>query len=103
MIGYHPHVMEGIMHNASGSSFIIIYDRDGSNIEHIQGSNVSTFYVSSSEEEIDAFSLPRRRVISYEGTGGLYIDNIPDYEKRTSSERLSIYSGMSIVQELIKG
>lgn len=103
MIGYHPHVMEGIMHNASGSSFIIVYDRDGSNIEHVQGSNVSTFYISSSEKEIDAFSLPRRRVISYAGTGALSIDEIPDYEKRTPSERLSAYSGMNVVSEIIRG
>lgn len=103
MIGYHPHVMEGIMHNASGSSFIIIYDRDGSNIEHIQGSNVSTFYVSSSEEEIDAFSLPRRRVISYEGTGAMYIENVQNYNSMTMSEKLSAYSGMGIVSDIIRG
>ena len=101
MLGYHPRIMDGIMHNATRSSFIIVYDRDGSDIEHIHGSNVSTFYVASTEAEIDAFGLPKRRTISNEGVGALYIDNIPDYDKKTDSERLAIYSDMRVITELL--
>lgn len=101
MVGYHPRVMEGIMHNAVGSSFCIVYDRDGSNIEHVQGSNVTTYYTTSNAEEIDMFGLPRRRTISIPSAGGLYIDDISDYEKKTSSERLTAYSGMKVVQEIL--
>ena len=103
MLGYHPRIMEGIMHNASGSSFIIVYDRDGSDVEHIHGSNVSTFYVSSSDEEIGAFGLPKRRTISYPEAGGLYIEDVPDYNKKTASEKLATYSSMRVVSEIIRG
>lgn len=103
MLGYHPRIMEGIMHNASGSSFIIVYDRDGSDVEHIHGSNVSTFYVSGSDAEIEAFGLPKRRTISNEEVGALYIDNVPDYNKKTASEKLATYSSMKVVSEIIRG
>ena len=103
MVGYHPRIMEGIMHNATGSSFAIVYDRDGSNIEHIQGSNVTTYYVTNNPEEIDLFCLPRKRVITLPGHGALHIDTISDYANKTPSERLTAYSGMRIVTDILKG
>lgn len=102
MVGYHPRIMEGIMHNTVGSSFCIVYDRDGSNIEHIQGSNVTTYYTTSNPEEVEMFGLPKRRTITVPTQGCLSIDDIPNYMSKTSSEKLTAYSGMKIVQEILK-
>lgn len=102
MVGYHPRIMEGIMHNAGGSSFIIVYDRDGSNIEHIHGSNVTTYYVTNDPEEIDLFGLPRKRTITLPGHDALHIDTIHEYAEKTPSERLTAYSGMKIISDIIR-
>lgn len=101
MEGYQPTVMDGFMHNASGSSVAIVLDREGSDFLHIQGANVQTYFIVGNWQDVATFNLPKDSVISVPKVGCMCIPAIEGFEDMTASERITAYSNLRIVSQIL--
>lgn len=99
MLGLQPNIMTDVLKNASNISILIVLDRAGYIVPHIQGDNVEMLYtVSDLADKPD--DIPDGRVISYKETTQ-FIKYIPDFNKLDMSARISAYSSMQIVKNII--
>lgn len=100
MLGMQPNIMEDILKNASNISILIILDRGGYAEPHVRGDNVEMLYTVSDLNDKPE-SIPDGRVISYSDKTQ-FIKYIKDFDKMDSSEKISMYSSMNIVKNIIK-
>lgn len=99
MLGMQPNIMQDVLKNSSNISILIILDRGGYSVPHVVGPNVEVMYTVSDLKDAPA-DIPLGRIISYENTTQ-FIKYIKDFEKLDTSARISEYSSMSIVKNII--
>lgn len=99
MLGMQPNIMQDILKNSSNISILIILDRGGYSVPHVTGPNVEMLYTVSDLKDVPD-GVPLGRVISYENTTQ-FIKYIKDFDKMDTSARISEYSSMSIVKNII--
>lgn len=100
MLGMQPNMMQDILKNASNISILIVLDRAGYSVPHISGENVEVLYTVSDLNDIPA-GIPLGRVISYSDTTQ-FIKYVKGFNDLDASARISEYSSMSIVKNIIK-
>lgn len=99
MLGMQPNIMQDILKNASNISILLVLDRAGYEVPHISGPNVEVMYTVSDIKDIPE-DIPPGRVISYSDTTQ-FIKYIKDFDKLDMSARISEYSSMNIVKNII--
>lgn len=99
MLGMQPNIMQDILKNSSNISILIILDRGGYSVPHVIGPNVEYLYTVSDLKDAPA-DIPLGRIISYENTTQ-FIKYIKDFDKMDTSARISEYSSMTIVKNII--
>lgn len=100
MLGMQPHLMRDILKNSSNISILIILDRAGYGVPHVYGDNVEMLYTVSDLADKPA-NIPNGRVISY-SEETLFINYIEGFEHMDSSSRISEYSSMNIIKNIVK-
>lgn len=100
MLGMQPNIMSDILKNSSNISVLIVLDRGGYAIPHITGDNVELLYTVSDLKDIPD-GIPLGRVISYDESTQ-FIKYIKDFDKLDSSAKISAYSSMSIVKNIVQ-
>jgi hypothetical protein len=99
MLGMQPNIMQDILKNSSNISILIVLDRGGYSVPHISGDNVEVLYTVSDLKDAPA-DIPKGRIISYENSTQ-FIKYIKGFNEMDMSARISEYSSMSIVKNII--
>lgn len=99
MLGVQPNILQDILKNASNISILIVLDRGGYEVPHIVGDNVEVLYTVSDVKDIPE-GIPSGRVISYSDTTQ-FIKYIKNFDTMDTSQRVSEYSSMNIVKNII--
>lgn len=99
MLGMQPKMMEDILKNSSNISILIVLDRAGYAVPHIKGNNVELMYTASDIKDVPE-NIPLGRVISYSDKTQ-FIKYIKDFDDLDMSARISAYSSMQIVKNII--
>ena len=99
MLGVQPNIMQDILKNASNISILIVLDRGGYEVPHIVGDNVEVLYTVSDTKDIPP-GIPNGRVISYSDTTQ-FIKYIKGFDQMDTSARISEYSSMHIIKNII--
>lgn len=99
MLGIQPNIMTDILKNSSNISILIVLDRGGYGYPHITGDNVEMLYTVSDLKDLPS-DIPLGRVISYSNETQ-YINFIKDFDKLDASAKISKYSSMPIVKNII--
>lgn len=100
MLGMQPNIMQDILKNASNISILIVLDRAGYSVPHISGDNVELMYTVSDLKDKPE-GVPDGRVISYSDTTQ-FIKYIKDFDSLDNSAKISQYSSMGIVKNLVE-
>lgn len=99
MAGYQPKLMEDILQDSNHVNYLLVLDRGGYQVPHIQGDNVTTVYTVSDLKDVPA-GIPNDRVIAY-SKDTLNIPYITDFDELSLEERIQKYSSTKVVKELI--
>ncbi len=99
MAGYQPHLMQDILQNASHVQYLIILDRCGYMVPHVQGSNVSYLYTASDLKDVPE-DISRDSVISY-SEQTLYIPYLDNFDSMSLEQRIQEYSSFTVMQHMI--
>lgn len=99
MLGMQPNIMQDILKNSSNISLLIILDRSGYSVPHLSGENVEVMYTVSDIKDLPD-NIPLGRVISYSDKTQ-YIKYIKDFDKIDASAKISEYSSMQIVKNIM--
>lgn len=99
MLGMQPNIMQDILKNASNISILIVLDRGGYMVPHIEGDNVEVLYTVSDLKDVPN-EIPLGRVISYSDKTH-FIKYIKGFDELDASARISEYSSMNIVKSII--
>jgi len=99
MLGMQPKLMHDILQNPSNISILIVLDRAGFISPHIRGKNIEYFYTASDRSDIPD-NVPNSRIISYKDDT-LFIPMIEGYDKLDNGQRISKYSSLEIVKNII--
>lgn len=99
MPGFQPRVMEDVLKNPSNVEFLIVLDRSGFDVAHILGEGVEYIYTVSDMADNKTSAVPSR-IISY-SHDTLYIPFIKDFSTLAPEEKISRYSSMPIIKQLI--
>lgn len=99
MLGMQPKLMHDILQNPSNISILIVLDRAGFISPHIRGKNIEYFYTASDRSDIPD-NVPNSRIISYKDDT-LFIPMIDGYDKLDDGQRISKYSSLEIVKNII--
>lgn len=100
MLGVQPNILQDILKNSSNISILIVLDRAGYSVPHIQGPNVEVLYTVSDIKDAPV-EIPLGRLISYDESTQ-FIKYIKDFDKMDMSARISAYSSMSIVKNIVE-
>ena len=99
MLGMQPKLMHDILQNPSNISILIVLDRAGFISPHIRGKNIEYFYTASDRSDIPD-NVPNSRIISYKDDT-LFIPMIDGYDKLDDGQRISKYSSLEIVKNIV--
>lgn len=99
MLGMQPNIMQDVLKNSSNISILIILDRGGYAVPHVSGPNVEVLYTVSDVKDLPE-GVPLGRAISYEETTQ-FIKYIKDFDSMDMSARISAYSSMTIVKNIV--
>lgn len=96
MAGYQPKLMNDILCNSNHINYLIVLDRGGYSVPHIEGKNVSVVYCASDKKD-----LPENcaNAITYSDET-MYIPYVEGFDEMSPEKKLQIYSSMPIVQKL---
>ena len=97
--GFQPKLTKDILQNPSHVNYLIVLDRGGYKVPHIQGSNIDYVYTVSDLKDTPA-DLDKSKVISYSPTT-LNIPFIPDFDSLSPEEKVTKYSTMPVTKHLI--
>lgn len=100
MLGMQPNMMKDILQNSTAISLLIVLDRGGYSVPHIVGDNVEILYTVSDIKDIPE-GIPMGRVISY-SEKTQYIKYIKDFDNLDTTEKISAYSSMQLVKNIIQ-
>ncbi len=99
MLGMQPNIMQDVLKNSSNISILIVLDRGGFSVPHITGPNVELLYTMSDLAD-KPDDVPLGRVISYDKSTQ-FIKYVKEFNQMDTSARISEYSSMSIVKNII--
>lgn len=99
MLGMQPNIMQDILKNSSNISLLIILDRAGYSVPHLSGENVEVLYTVSDLKDLPE-GIPLGRAISYSDKTQ-YIKYIKDFDSIDASAKISEYSSMPIVKNIM--
>lgn len=100
MLGLQPKLMSNILRNPSGVSILIVLDRGKYKAPHIKGSNIEYFYAVSDLKDLPDY-IPKERIFSY-SDDTMFIPYIENFDRLDSSERISKYSSMRTMKQMVK-
>ena len=99
MAGYQPKLMEDILRDASHVQYLIVLDRGGYSVPHIEGGNVSVVYTASDLKDVPT-DVPKDLVVSY-SEDTLNIPYIEDFDSLSAEDKIQKYSSMKVIQKFI--
>lgn len=99
MAGYQPKVMTDVLQNANRVNFLIVLDRGGYMVPHIDCRNVSYIYTASDLKDVPE-KIKKEDVISY-SEATLNIPYIEDFDELSPEQRIQKYSTMAVCKRLI--
>lgn len=99
MAGFQPKVMSDVLLNSNHVHYLIILDRGGYMVPHVEGSNVTYVYTASDTKDVDE-SVQKDKLISY-STDTLNIPYIEGFEELSLEERIQKYSSMPVIKAMI--
>lgn len=100
MAGYQPKVMQDILQDPNHVNYLIVLDRGGYQVPHINCGNTSVVYTASDLKDIPT-EVSKSDVISY-SEDTMFIPYIEDFDKLSPEDKIQKYSSMSVTKELIK-
>ena len=100
MLGVQPNILQDVLKNSSNISILIVLDRAGYSVPHISGPNVEVLYTVSDIKDAPV-EIPLGRLISYDESTQ-FIKYIKDFDKMDTSARISAYSSMGIVKNIVE-
>lgn len=100
MAGFQPKLMSDILQNANHVNYLIVLDRGGYRVPHIEGGNVDVVYTASDLKDVND-DIDRKRVISY-SESTLNIPYIEDFNDLSPESKIQKYSSMEVIKTLIE-
>lgn len=100
MAGFQPKLARDIMQNSSAYNYLIILDRGGVKDPHIVNDKVEVLWTVSDMKDAPK-GLDPTRIITYSGNH-LIIDYVKDFDKLSAEAKISAYSSMPIMKEVIE-
>lgn len=100
MAGYQPKLMHDVLQNASHVQYLIVLDRCGYRVPHINGANVSHVYTASDLQDVTE-EIEKDHIISY-SEDTLYIPYIPDFDTMSLESKIQEYSSFNITKRLVQ-
>lgn len=98
MAGYQPKLMADILQDSNHINFLIVLDRGGYRVPHIEGNNVS---VVTTVSDIKDTPEDAENVISYDPSNSWTIPYIDCFDDLSPEVKLQKYSSMPIMKHLI--
>lgn len=99
MAGYQPKIMTDILKNPNHVNYLIVIDRGGYMMPHINCDNVTTIYMASDVKDLpDGVNMDH--CITY-SSKTLDIPFIPDFDTLSLEDRIKKYSSMDVTKKLI--
>lgn len=99
MAGYQPKIMTDILKNPNHVNYLIVLDRGGYGVPHINCDNVTTIYMASDPKDLPEYTDPEHSITYTDTT--LHIPFIPDFESLSLEDRIQKYSSMNVMKKLI--
>lgn len=99
MAGFQPNLMRDILKDASHVNYLIILDRGGYSVPHVNCGNCTTVYTASDLKDLEKDFDPER-VISY-SEETLNIPYIEGFDDLSIEDKIQKYSSMDVVKKLI--
>lgn len=99
MSGYQPQLMNDVLKNSSHVNYLIILDRGGYRVPHVQDSNITYIYTASDLADVHD-EIEKQFIISYDEST-LYIPYIENFNDLSSESKIQKYSSMSVMKTLI--
>lgn len=99
MAGFQPKLMKDILLNSNHVHYLIVVDRGGYMVPHVEGNNVSVVYTASDLKDVNE-EVPKSKLISY-SEDTLNIPYIDGFEDLSLEERIQKYSSMPVIKTLI--
>lgn len=99
MAGFQPKLMSDILRDSNHVHYLVILDRGGYRVPHVQGGNVSVVYTVSDMKDAPDKVSPDN-VISY-SEDTLNIPYVEGFEELSPEEKIKIYSSMDVTKKLI--
>lgn len=99
MAGYAPKVMGDVLQNASHMQYLIVLDRGGYAVPHIEGNNVLYVYTASDLSDVPS-DVPYDRVLSY-SEETMYIPHVVGFDELSLEEKIKHYSSFDVTKKLI--
>lgn len=99
MAGYQPKIMTDILKNPNHVNYLIVLDRGGYGVPHIQCDNVTNIFLASDEKDLPGYADPEHSITYTERT--MQIPYIPDFDTLSLEERIKKYSSMTVMKKLI--
>lgn len=100
MAGFQPKLMKDIMNNPNHVHYLIVLDRGGYMVPHLQSGNVSVVYTASTLTDISADVDPMS-IISYSDKT-LNIPYIEDFDTLSPELKIQKYSSMDVLKHFIE-
>ena len=79
--------------------YLIVLDRGGYSVPHIEGGNVSVVYTASDLKDVPT-DVPKDLVVSY-SEDTLNIPYIEDFDSLSAEDKIQKYSSMKVLQKFI--
>lgn len=100
MIGYQKDIMLSILQNTGQHKYLIVWDKTGTNNIFIKNPKVKLLYTFSDIKDNQFFDFPKSNILCYEKSLK-HISYIENFENLGIQDKLTKYSSMSIIKDLI--
>lgn len=101
MAGYQKDIMLSILQNTALNSYLIIWDKTGTDCIYVKNYKVKLLYTMSDINENKYFKIPDTNILSYDKSVK-HISFISNFESMDAQEKLKAYSSQPVIKELIK-
>ena len=99
MAGFQPKLMRDVLQDSNHVHYLVILDRGGYRVPHVDGGNVDVVYTVSDVNDAPK-GVDEKHIISYSPTT-LNIPYIEGFDNLSPEERIKIYSSMDVTKALI--
>jgi hypothetical protein len=100
MAGYQPKLMKDILQDPNHVNYLIVLDRGGYRVPHIDCQNTTVVYMTSDVKDLPD-DVQKDHVISYEDDT-MYIPYVENFDSLSPEDKIQKYSSMSVTKALIR-